>query len=200
MARDRGKSRTRRRRPGEDPKTFFLLLEGAKTEKEYFEGTKPKSRKVRVLCFGSRHKSSPRNILRKAERILKKLDKEYPIEIWIVIDRDNWDPADLDKLGRWARQGGGICFLALSNPNFEYWLLLHFEDAGRLSAKECVRRLRKYLPGGGKGVDARRITPELIALAIKRGKERDSPPCEGWPRDLGSTTVYRLVERIWAAA
>jgi len=131
---------------------------------------------------------------------MRDLDPNTRFEIWIVIDRDSWHPAELDMLVSWARKDPGRRFLALSNPNFEYWLLLHFEDAGRLNAKECVRRLRKYLSGSGKGVDARCLTPERVSRAIERGERRDNPPCEGWPRDLGTTTVYRLVKRIRDAA
>jgi len=135
------------------------------------------------------------------EIVLRKLDLSAYIryEIWIVIDRDNWRPVDLDMLVSWARKDPTRRFLALSNPNFEYWLLLHFEDAGSLTSKECVRRLRKYLGGYRKRLDPRDFTPELIAAAVRRGKRRDTPPCAGWPRDPGSTTVYRLVERIWDA-
>ncbi|HRV24140.1 MAG TPA: hypothetical protein P5046_02880, partial [Sphaerochaeta sp.] len=33
--------------------------------------------------------------------------------------------------------------------------------------------------------------------AIERAKNRDNPPCVDWPRTLGKTTVYRLVNRIF---
>jgi len=200
MPRSKGKSATKRRRLKGDFQSFAIFPEGAKTEKEYFMATRPKSNKVKVRCFCTGHKSSPRNILRRVERALRKLKPDSAIEIWIVIDRDSWDPADLDLLVSWARKNPSRLFLALSNPNFEYWLLLHFEDAGRLNAKECVRRVRKYFPGSGKGVDARRLTPERVSQAIERAERRDNPPCEGWPRDLGTTTVYRLAARIREAA
>jgi hypothetical protein len=50
-------------------------------------------------------------------------------------------------------------YFALSNPKFEYWLLLHFNDGtGIASSRDCSDRLKRHLPGYDKGIDAR--TPE----------------------------------------
>jgi len=172
-----------------------VFTEGNKTEPQYFEGTNPKSPFLKVLCFGSKHKSSPRQILKRVKNFLEKKHRAMPSKIWIVVDRDSWDPAELDELVRWARESPRH-HLAVSNPNFEYWLLLHFEDAGRLGSKECLRHLRRHISGYTKDLDARHFTLERIVLAISRGKKRDSPPCKGWPRIPGVTTVYRLMEVI----
>lgn len=87
--------------------------------------------------------------------------------------------------------------LALSNPKFEYWLLLHFEDGdGIASPRDCSERLKRRLPGYEKGIDARKITRDRIDVAIRRARQRDNPPCADWPHVLGGTTVYRLVENI----
>jgi len=84
----------------------------------------------------------------------------------------------------------------MSNPKFEYWLLLHFEDgSGVRSSGDCSERLKKYLPNYNKGIDIKRITPERILEAIYRAEKRDSPPCMDWPRGVG-TTVYRLVKSL----
>ena len=51
-------------------------------------------------------------------------------EAWIVVDKDNWSDHDLAQLFKWALQSDSYGF-ALSNPKFEFWLLLHFEDVKR---------------------------------------------------------------------
>nr|VFJ70099.1 MAG: RloB-like protein [Candidatus Kentron sp. FW] len=85
----------------------------------------------------------------------------------------------------------------MSNPQFEYWLLLHFEDGtGITNSRQCIDRLKRYLPGYDKGIDARKITREGIDGAIERARRRDNPPRADWPRDVGTTTVYRLVENL----
>ncbi|WP_350283777.1 hypothetical protein [Nitrosomonas sp.] len=42
----------------------------------------------------------------------------------------------------------------------------------------------------------RKISQEQINDAISRAKKRDHPPCKDWPRTLGQTTIYRLIENI----
>jgi len=84
----------------------------------------------------------------------------------------------------------------LSNPNFEYWLLLHFEDGNGISnGKECKERLRRHLPAYDKHIDKRKFTRFLVSKAIDRAKRKDIPPCENWPSSTG-TTVYRLLENL----
>ena len=76
-------------------------------------------------------------------------------------------------------------------------LLLHFEDGTNIgSSRECSDRLKNHLPDYDKSLDDRKISPDMIEDAIRRAKIRDNPPCEDWPRTLGSTTVYKLVENI----
>jgi hypothetical protein len=117
-------------------------------------------------------------------------------EAWLVVDKDQWSDEQLADLHAWAQNGDNHGF-ALSNPKFEYWLLLHFEDGrGIASSRDCSDRLKRHIPGYDKRIDPREITPQRIEDAIRRAKQRDDPPCADWPRALGSTTVYRLVEKI----
>ena len=52
---------------------------------------------------------------------------------------------------------------ALSNPNFEYWLLLHFENGDDVATvDECLRRLKIYLPNYDKDIlDESKILPRV---------------------------------------
>ena len=121
-------------------------------------------------------------------------------EAWLVVDKDHWQDRDLEQLHKWSQEAENYGF-ALSNPRFEYWLLLHFEDGTQIgSSRECSTRLKRYLPDYDKNIDIRKITPEMIQDAIRRARVRDNPPCTDWPRKLGSTTVYKLVENILNSA
>jgi hypothetical protein len=116
-------------------------------------------------------------------------------EAWLVIDKDNWSEEHLMTLFEWSKKNEKYG-LALSNPKFEYWLLLHFEEGyGILNEKECTVRLKKYLPEYDKGFDPKIITKSMIDKAIARAKKNDTPSCEKWPLKTGST-VYRLIQRI----
>jgi hypothetical protein len=121
---------------------------------------------------------------------LKKSD-----EAWLVVDMDSWENEHLLELFNWSKEKDHYNF-ALSNPKFEYWLLLHFEDGNGIStSSECTNRLKQYLPNYNKGIPINTIKPK-IQDAITRAKLKDNPPCEDWPRQKGST-VYRLVEKLY---
>ena len=177
-------------------KLFILATEGAKTEPQYFAILNNQNSVIHVDCLKSKHRSSPPQVLnhmrdRLNQKILKNSD-----EAWLVVDKDQWTDEQLVQLHTWSQDADNYCF-ALSNPKFEYWLLLHFEDGTNIgSPSECSARLKKHLPDYDKGLDGRKITPDMIEEAIRRAKVRDNPPCEDWPRTLGSTTVYKLVENI----
>ncbi len=121
---------------------------------------------------------------------LKKTD-----EAWLVIDIDDWKEDDIQKLLKWAKKSDNYG-VALSNPNFEFWLLLHFEDGKKLkNHKECSSRLRDHLPNYNKDIDAKKITLAHIRKAIARAKQRDANASTLIP-ELWGTTVYKLVNKI----
>ena len=180
-------------------KRFIIAVEGAKTEPQYFAALNSRQATVHVEVLNGKDQSSPQHVLKRMKRHLKAEFLLKSDEAWLVVDKDQWTDDQLGELHRWAQKEDNYG-LALSNPSFEYWLLLHFESGtGISSARACVSRLRKHLPDYDKRIDARQITRVMIDEAIRRAKLRDSPPCADWPRALGGTTVYRLVESITQA-
>jgi len=102
--------------------------------------------------------------------------------------------SQLEQLIEWARQKDNYDF-ALSNPNFEYWLLLHFEDGKTcLSASKCLNRLKKHLPNYDKEIDSKKITREHIKNAVRRAQQTKANGTD--LLQVCGSTVYRLVERI----
>ena len=181
-------------------KLFLLAVEGKKTEKQYFSLPVLKSPTVRVECLPSGSDSSPMDVLQRMKsRLREEGFKTKKDEAWLVVDRDSWKDDHLDTLHQWTTEKPSY-HLAVSNPKFEYWLLLHFEDGhGVATAKECDARLKKYLPNYNKSIDSTKITREQIDKAIDRAILRNIPPCKNWPRDPGKTTVYILVKNILKA-
>ena len=177
-------------------KLFLIATEGDKTEPQYFAILNDHHSVIHVDCIKSKHHSSPLQVLKRMEDRLKRETLKNSDEAWLVVDKDQWQDEQLAQLHTWSQDADNYGF-ALSNPKFEYWLLLHFEDGTNIgSSSECSSRLKRYLPAYDKGLDARNITPDMIEDAIRRAKARDNPPCEDWPRTFGSTTVYKLVENI----
>jgi hypothetical protein len=177
-------------------KLFVIAVEGAKTEPQYFAIFNNQQSIIRVNCLRGRHDSAPPQVLRRMKDHLKKAALKKSDEAWLVVDKDQWTDEQLAQLFEWSQEADNFGF-ALSNPKFEYWLLLHFEDgAGITSSQDCSDRLKRHLPDYDKGIEPRKFPQETIDEAIRRARQRDNPRCFDWPRATGSTTVYRLVENI----
>ena len=180
-------------------KLFLIATEGVKTELIYFSRFIDETSIVRVHCLKGSHGSSPPQVLCRMNQALKREQIKPSDEAWLVVDKDQWTDLQLEQLHQWSTQRPNHGF-ALSNPKFEYWLLLHFEDViGVTSSRECSERIRRWIAGYDKAVDTRKISNTQIQLAIARAKQRDQPPCTDWPRQAGQTTVYRLVQNILVA-
>lgn len=176
-------------------KLFILAVEGNKTEPQYFGLFNNQNSVIRVSCLSGKHDSAPPQVLSRMEKYLKNEGLRKSDEAWLVVDKDQWTDAQLSQLHRWSQQNSNYGF-ALSNPKFEFWLLLHFEDGqGVTSSQMCTQKLKRYLPDYDKGIDVRKISDSMIENAIDRARKRDCPPCSDWPHNTGST-VYRLVENI----
>lgn len=129
------------------------------------------------------------------QEYLRKESLRKTDEAWIVVDKDNWIEDQLRGLLEWSQKSENHGF-ALNNPNFEYWLLLHFEDGkGIANSQECMARLKRHLPSYNKDIDSTKFTLELIGKAISRAKQRDTNRSNDLPQ-MWSTTVYKLIERI----
>lgn len=173
---------------------FVIVAEGKVTEQEYFQLLNDESI-IHVKCLKNRSNLTPDEALLRVRGHISKESLRKTDEVWGVVDRDSWEEEHLNELHKWARSRSNYGF-ALSNPKFEYWLLLHFDDAkGVATGEQCDRKLAKHLPGYNKHVDGQKFTHERIEAAIDRAKKRDIPPCTDWPRNTG-TTVYKLVEKI----
>ena len=186
-------SETRSYRP-----VFIIATEGGKTEPDYFRMGifRSRERPVRVKVLGSRTSSSPQAVLGRMKKYLKSYQWQEGDEAWLVVDKDQWMVKDLEVLYAWS-QSDTNKNLAVSDPQFEYWLLLHFEDGNNINSKKaCLNRLKKHIPDYDKSkIPTGKFTVTRVKSAIKRAKSKDSPPCTKWPGKTG-TTVYRIIEGI----
>lgn len=180
-------------------KLFLIAAEGIKTEPIYLSIFTDDKSIVQVSCLKGRSDSSPPQVLKRMTDHLLSEGLKSSDEAWLVVDKDQWTDEQLTHLHQWASHQDNYGF-ALSNPKFEYWLLLHFEEGtGIGSSRDCSERLKRWIPDYDKGFDTRKISQLQIEDAIRRAKRRDHPPCDDWPKNLGQTTVYRLIENILKA-
>jgi hypothetical protein len=134
-------------------KLFVIAVEGVKTEPQYFAIFNDQQSVIRVNCLKDSHDSSPPQVLKRMEDHLRQEELRASDEAWLVVDKDQWTDEQLDQLHAWTQARDNYGF-ALSNPKFEYWLLLHFEDGtGIASSRDCSGRLKRHLPDYDKGID-----------------------------------------------
>ncbi len=175
-------------------KMFVISAEGSKTEPQYFGMFNSNQTVIHVNCLKTTTKSSPKQVLKRLTKYLRREGLRKGDEAWLVVDRDQWLEEQLAELCRWSKHKDNYGF-ALSNPNFEYWILLHFEDGdGVTTSRHCLERLQRHLPGYNKEIDVRKIKPG-ISDAIRRAEHREQESCDDWPQLAGST-VYRLVKKL----
>lgn len=183
----------------------MVFCEGERTEPEYLDALKrrPSVRDVAAvdLRVETGHGGSvPRTLVTMAtEARSKAIDEEAEIdEFWCVFDVE-W-PRNHPGLGEAVQQArvNGIK-LAVSNPCFELWLILHFQDHGSWLDNNQARRLRRQLDGSGdKGLEAARYTP-LTADAARRAAELDRRHLQDgtvFPHDNPSSGMHCLLAAV----
>ncbi len=150
------------------------------------------------------------------KKLLQEAKKEYGFkdtdEFWLIIDRDDWEQIhhhNFDRLAAECKAEGNF-FMAMSNPCFEIWLLLHFKNVDDYNDDEKQKMMiNKKVSSGktyldkelsdtqGRGYNKRPNPKEFLPLtqtAIARAKALDKNKAD-YPKELG-THVYKLIEKI----
>ena len=184
-----------RRRPSREPRTQLLVVCGARrTEPAYLAGLRRETRNPAVAIKVLSHPRDPERVVRYAKKCQEKLGTDFD-EIWCVLDVDQFEYGPALKIA--AQEGIN---LAISNPCFEVWLLLHHIDLAMplRDAGEAIELLKQFVPGYEKADLDFSDFAEQIPLAIERAKlmcAKESPL-----GDNPSSGMWRLVELITAAA
>ena len=202
------RKRNRQRRPArakpfKQPKRRLLVsCEGERTEPEYLRGFLRHTKNVLVDLKIPNEHGDPKKVVEIAKAATQAARSKARAQndeflsydqTWCVFDRDEhprFDPACI-----MAEDNGYE--LAVSNPCFELWLLLHFRDSpGDQPRDRILTMLKKHVPDYDKGIaftdfvagidDAVRRARQLDEAALKMGEKRRNP----------TTGVYRLVQTI----
>lgn len=176
-------------------KRFVISAEG-QTELQYFEALNRLCDNVVLKPIKGRTQSAPAYVLKRMQQYIQRERPEGTDECWLVVDRNDWPENQLKKLEQWSASSERYGF-AISNPKFEFWLLLHFENGtGVRSPADCTRRLRNYIPEYDGSIGGNMFTTNRICDAVKRAKDLDNIHDKNWPFERFNSTVYRLVSRI----
>jgi hypothetical protein len=200
--RDRDR-RPGRRAPFREPKPVILIVcEGERTEPEYFEGFARACRNSRVRIRVAEEHGVPRTLVTTAKRYKKAAEADAKRggddhlaydAVWCVFDVD--DHPQVADARQMARANG--IELAISNPCFELWLLLHFRESPGMQPRDTMRRmLSRHVPGYDKRVEFT-VYAEGYPQAVKRAEQMDKKAEEDGDSGRNPTTgAYRLTREI----
>ena len=207
--RQRSRQSFRRPRPSVEPRACVLLVcEGFKTEPLYFRSLQRQLKLLPVEIEIVGQGAAPITVVQRAvemrntrEHEVRRGRKDFDYDhVWRVIDveQPHNNPSLLPALDQ-ARDNK--INVALSNPCFEYWFILHFADcsAPLVNQKGVLRELKKYIPNYSKDQDVFEKVWTSVGDAIRRAKERkDSHVRAGTERHHRdpSTEVDEVVELL----
>ena len=180
---------------------FFIVAEGSQTERDYLTILRCLFNIVITMPPADTH-SAPNHLLIKAKDLYKYNEIGRSDEFWIILDKDDWEVSKINELQHWISSIGMMrrSGVVLSNPKFEYWLLLHFEEGyGVVTAKECDNRLKRWLKDYSKNLRQKDFTEDLIIAAIERSKNR-AKHIKDLSSDDACTNMHELVEHIIAVS
>lgn len=183
---------------------ILIVCEGEKTEPNYFAAFKTELPKhvVELEICGEGF-----NTLSLVERTQELRDKrasgDYPFDqVWVVFDRDSFQPHDFDNAIHKATTDNIEC--AWSNEAFELWYILHFEyRTTGMSRDEYKGKLTGLL-----GQEYRKNATDMYRQLAAKGKQKqaiawarqlhEELEAAGTPASRGNpcTTVYKLVETL----
>ncbi|NBC24972.1 MAG: RloB domain-containing protein [Bacteroidetes bacterium] len=200
-------------------KLIVIATEGRETERIYFEALAENfhSTKVHVEVIEKLdNNSSPEFVLRKLNSFAAEYYLDDEDELWMVIDRDyqSWEIEMIKSVAQICHQKKGY-YLALSNPAFELWLLLHLVDCTRLTQNEKDDLFRNAKVSKSKtyskkmlsdllgGFNEAKYNPAPLVSkvddAIQNAIKLDVKPRTRWPNYL-ATRVYKLVQSILSSS
>lgn len=200
MAPRRTRAKDLRRKVASRPerKTIVVFCEGEASEPDYVNAVK-RLPSVRANTAVNIEVATERGVpLTLVRRAVDRASDDEVDECWCVFDVE-W-PRNHPNLKEAVRLAGehGIR-LAVSNPCFELWLILHFEDqTAFMSTDEAERRSRGLDGRAGKRIDATKYLPRRgdaknRAVRLSRRHGANNTP---FPQDNPSSTMHALLAAI----
>jgi RloB-like protein len=133
-------------------KTILIVCEGEKTEPLYFRGIREhKKLKTMTVKIHKAGNTDPASIINQTidERQNLKDDDRWRSgdSAWAVFDGDEHMERDINNWRKaLALAEKQKIDLAITNPSFEFWYLIHYQDAfGQMNANTAYKKLQKHL-------------------------------------------------------
>lgn len=193
-----GKPLTRRsgRRP--ELRTILVFCEGVNSEPDYVKAVKRLPRVAGNTALDLRihpERGVPLTLVQMAAAHMS--DPEVD-ECWCIFDVESPRPhPNLTEAKALARKNG--VHLAISNPCFELWLILHFQDwSACVDTGPAERRSRELEGRPGKSIDGDLYMSKRQAASrrAERLDERHERNSTAFPHDNPSSGMYKFLRAV----
>ncbi|XRQ08580.1 RloB family protein [Actinomadura welshii] len=189
-----------KRTPGKRPelRTIVVFCEGSNSEPEYVRALKQLPHIAKNTALELRvhpERSVPLPLVRMA--VQQKRDPEVD-ECWCIFDVE-WPENHPNLLEAKALAESNDVNLAISNPCFELWLILHFKDHHAFINTTPAERLSCTLDNrSGKSIDAAMYMPlrKEAARRAERLDKRHDRDGTTFPHDNPSSGVYKFLKSV----
>lgn len=196
----------RRAAPTRSPKRKFIVYsEGKNTEPDYFRAMRRDLLGALVDIEVIHAAGVPMTIAKKAcERASsmkrdrgRKSSFEEGDQVWAVFDRDE-HPQVPEALERCRASNVKVAF---SDPCFELWLILHFDNFDRPDSRHQVQATlaevcEGYDPKGNKSTDFSKLMPNVRTAEQRAELQLARRESEGQPPRRPFTTVFNLTKEL----
>jgi hypothetical protein len=197
-----------RRQPTRNPiQKIVIACEGSKTEPDYFESIRKelRLRTLQIIVLPHQGRTDPRSII---ERVIGERQEMRRNQTWTEGD-SAWAVFDGDEHIEQSPENWRSAIalatkqkikLAITNPCFEFWYLIHFQDYfAQITRDRVINLLGKHIPNYDKSMclypkPLKPLTEqaiqraERIAAQIERDEldEHSNPCCSGLPKLIQS--------------
>jgi RloB-like protein len=203
MSRRGSRSRSLRRRPAfRNPKVkITAVCEGKLTEPQYIHAmARHCGALVAIELVVEKGAGVPLSVVDRAIEIWRSRSKdsfERNDQVWVVFDRDE-HPKFIEAIAKAESVGISVAY---SNPCFELWLVLHYQDHDRPVGRDDIQKtLRTLMPGYDPNRSKQALFHEICdaseraearaeLMERRRDEERNA---KGNP----STSVFKLTREI----
>lgn len=177
---------------------FFIFTEGKNTEPEYFEALNKFLKGVSAVpvVVKSKKIGEPEKTANAAIEKIKRLKDDAfgkDDQVWAAFDKDTHPRVD-ESIQKCKDEGVGVAY---SNPCFEVWLILHFQDYNKpCTSEEAQEDLEaldpKYCRKGKKTADFPKLLKNLTEAEKRAVRQINNREQEERPLGCPSTTVHNL--------
>lgn len=187
---------SKRRIAVRDPSNTVLVVAEGWTERIFFQGLRVRKSTVNIVVPRS-HPTDALGLVRLCTEHMKMKDIDIELGDLAIcaFDIEGNDARNLSQAIRIARDSGIL--LAMTNPCFELWFLMHFRDVmPAVSCAEVHRCLKDHIDGYRKTEDYRELLGPLRNRAMDRALRTWGEGNEGSIPSNPGTTMHIVLSKI----